>query len=183
MKKLIAVLMAVAMLLSMLPMTVLADEEDVSLPVTKLYVGTVNALETPQGDGWSFDAETDTLTLNNCTLTESMLHVQTDEYGTDRSDAMIYVEGDLTIELIGTNSVERVIEEEPTDYTQYYAILAAIYETDVNGETWDYPSRLSFTGTGSLTAGIAITGDAWDGENWSLVGDWYEYLEFSSAIG
>ena len=183
MKKLIAAVMAVAMLLSLLPMTVLADDEDVSLPVTKLYVGTVNALENPEGDGWSFDAETDTLTLNNCTLTESMLHVQTDEYGTDRSDAMIYVEGDLTIELIGTNSVERVIEEEPTDYTQYYAILAAIYETDVNGETWDYPSRLSFTGTGSLTAGIAITGDAWDAENWSLIGDWYEYLEFSAAIG
>ncbi len=183
MKKLIAAVMAVAMLLSLMPITVMADDEDVSLPVTKLYVGTVNALENPEGDGWSFDAETDTLTLNNCTLTESMLHVQTDEYGTDRSDAMIYVEGDLTIELIGTNSVERVIEEEPTDYTQYYAILAAIYETDVNGETWDYPSRLSFTGTGSLTAGIAITGDAWDAENWSLIGDWYEYLEFSAAIG
>ena len=89
MKKLIAAVMAVAMLLSLLPMTVLADDEDVSLPVTKLYVGTVNALENPEGDGWSFDAETDTLTLNNCTLTESMLHVQTDEYGTDRSDAMI----------------------------------------------------------------------------------------------
>lgn len=185
MKKLIALLLMLAMVLSVMPMSAIAAEEETEerMPVTKLYVGSVNALETPHGDGWSFDAATNTLTLNNCTLMESMLHVQTDEYGTDRSDAMIYVEGDLTIELIGTNSVERVIEEEPTDYTQYYAILAAIYETDVNGETWDYPSRLSFTGTGSLTAGIAITGDAWDAENWSLIGDWYEYLEFSAAIG
>lgn len=185
MKKLIALLLMLAMVLSAMSMSVIAAEEETEerMPVTKLYVGTVNALENPAGDGWSFDAATNTLTLNNCTLMESMLHVQTDEYGTDRSDAMIYVEGDLTIELIGTNSVERVIEEEPTDYTQYYAILAAIYETDVNGETWDYPSRLSFTGTGSLTAGIAITGDAWDAENWSLIGDWYEYLEFSAAIG
>ena len=183
MKKLIAAVMAAAMLLSLLPMTVLADDEDVSLPVTKLYVGTVNALETPQGDGWSFDAETDTLTLNNCTLTESMLHeVDFGDY-TELEDAMIYVEGDLTIELIGTNSVERVIEEAPTDYTQYFAIDAAIYPADVNGETWDYPSRLSFTGSGNLTTGIAITADAWDAENWSLVGGWDEYLEFSAAIG
>lgn len=183
MKKLIAAVMAVAMLLSLMPITVLADDEDVSLPVTKLYVGTVNALETPQGDGWSFDAETDTLTLNNCTLTESMLHeVDFGDY-TELEDAMIYVEGDLTIELIGTNSVERVIEEAPTDYTQYFAIDAGIYPADVNGETWDYPSRLSFTGSGNLTTGIAVTAEAWDAENWSLVGDWYEYLEFSSAIG
>jgi len=183
MKKLIAAVMAAAMLLSLMPITVMADDEDVSLPVTKLYVGTVNALETPQGDGWSFDAETDTLTLNNCTLTESMLHeVDFGDY-TELEDAMIYVEGDLTIELIGTNSVERVIEEAPTDYTQYFAICATIYPADVNGETWDYPSRLSFTGSGNLTTGIAITADAWDAENWSLVGDWNEYLEFSSAIG
>ena len=187
MKKLIAVLLAAAMLLSLLPMAVFAydeeETEEVCLPVSKLYVGTVNALETPQGDGWSFDAATNTLTLNNCALSESMLHVQTDEYGTDRTDAMIYVEGDLTIELIGTNSVERVIEDEPTDYTQYYAIVAAIYETDVNGEVWDYPSKLSFTGSGNLTVGIAVTADAFDAENWTMVGGWEEYLEFSAAIG
>ena len=189
MRKLLASLLAVALLLSLMPMGVVAydGEEEVSLPVTKLYVGTVNALENPQGEGWSFDAATNTLTLNNCTLTESMVHVQEYVYEDyteyDLTDAMIYVEGDLTIELIGTNSVERVIEEEPTDYTQYYAILAAIYQTDVNGETWDYPGKLSFTGSGSLTAGIAITADAWDAENWSLVGGWDEYLEFSAAIG
>ena len=105
------------------------------MPVTKLYVGSVNALETPYGDGWSFDAENGVLTLNNCTLSESMVHEQdyvSGEHSID--DAMIYVEGDLTIELIGTNSVERVIEEEPTDYTQYFAIYAAVYATEVNGE-------------------------------------------------
>ena len=186
MKKLIALLLMLAMVLSAMPMSAIATEEETAerAPVTKLYVGSVNALETPYGDGWSFDAENGVLTLNNCTLSESMVHEQdyvSGEHSID--DAMIYVEGDLTIELIGTNSVERVIEEEPTDYTQYFAIYAAVYATEVNGELWDYPSKLSFTGTGSLTAGIAITVDAWDGENWSLVGGWDEYLEFSAAIG
>ncbi len=186
MKKLIALLLMLAMVLSAMSMSVIAAEEETEerMPVTKLYVGSVNALETPHGDGWSFDAENGVLTLNNCTLSESMVHEQdyvSGEHSID--DAMIYVEGDLTIELIGTNSVERVIEEEPTDYTQYFAIYAAVYATEVNGELWDYPSKLSFTGTGSLTAGIAITVDAWDGENWSLVGGWDEYLEFSAAIG
>ena len=186
MKKLIALLLMLAMVLSSMSMSVIAAEEETEerMPVTKLYVGSVNALETPYGDGWSFDAENGVLTLNNCTLSESMVHEQdyvSGEHSID--DAMIYVEGDLTIELIGTNSVERVIEEEPTDYTQYFAIYAAVYATEVNGELWDYPSKLSFTGTGSLTAGIAITVDAWDGENWSLVGGWDEYLEFSAAIG
>ena len=186
MKKLIALLLMLAMVLSAMSMSVIAAEEETEeqMPVTKLYVGSVNALETPYGDGWSFDAENGVLTLNNCTLSESMVHEQdyvSGEHSID--DAMIYVEGDLTIELIGTNSVERVIEEEPTDYTQYFAIYAAVYATEVNGELWDYPSKLSFTGTGSLTAGIAITVDAWDGENWSLVGGWDEYLEFSAAIG
>ena len=186
MKKRIALLLMLAMVLSAMSMSVIAAEEETEerMPVTKLYVGSVNALETPYGDGWSFDAENGVLTLNNCTLSESMVHEQdyvSGEHSID--DAMIYVEGDLTIELIGTNSVERVIEEEPTDYTQYFAIYAAVYATEVNGELWDYPSKLSFTGTGSLTAGIAITVDAWDGENWSLVGGWDEYLEFSAAIG
>ncbi|MBO5049905.1 MAG: hypothetical protein J6C41_05695 [Oscillospiraceae bacterium] len=186
MKKRIALLLMLAMVLSAMSMSVFAAEEETEeqMPVTKLYVGSVNALETPYGDGWSFDAENGVLTLNNCTLSESMVHEQdyvSGEHSID--DAMIYVEGDLTIELIGTNSVERVIEEEPTDYTQYFAIYAAVYATEVNGELWDYPSKLSFTGTGSLTAGIAITVDAWDGENWSLVGGWDEYLEFSAAIG
>ena len=179
MKKLISSLLALAMLLSLMPLSVLATEEETQArnPVVELYVGTVNALETPQGDGWSFDAESGVLTLNNCTLTESMLHVETDEWGSDRYDAMIYVKGDLTIELIGTNSVERVIEEAPTDYTNYYAICNSIYCPS----DWEMPGSLTFVGDGNLTVGVAVSRDYLSEDGYSTNEAW-EYLEFSSGI-
>ncbi|MBE6924715.1 MAG: hypothetical protein E7466_05725, partial [Ruminococcaceae bacterium] len=181
MKKLISALLALAMILSLMPMAVFATEDEGTQarnPVVELYVGTVNALETPQGDGWSFDAESGVLTLNNCTLTESMLHVETDEWGSYRFDAMIYVKGDLTIELIGTNSVERVIEEAPTDYTNYYAICNSIYCPS----DWEMSGSLTFTGSGNLTVGIAVSRDYLSEDGYSTNEAW-EYLEFSSGIG
>ena len=180
MKKLISALLALAMILSLMPMAVFATEDEGTQarnPVVELYVGTVNALETPQGDGWSFDAESGVLTLNNCTLTESMLHVETDEYGSYRYDAMIYVKGDLTIELIGNNSVERVIEEAPTDYTNYYAICNSIYCPS----DWEMPGSLTFVGDGNLTVGVAVSRDYLSEDGLSTNEAW-EYLEFSSGI-
>ena len=185
MKRWIAVLMSLVMVLSLMPMAVMAEEtaEQERLPVTTLYVGSVNALETPQGDGWSYDASTSTLTLNNCTLTESMLHVETyqDEEGNvyyDRHDSMIYFDGDLTIELIGTNSVERVVENAPGDYTNYYAICGSLDIPD----GWDMPAALKFTGTGNLTVGLAVTADYLSEDGYSMNDAW-EYFEFSSGIG
>lgn len=180
MRKLISVLLALAMVLSLMPLSVFATEEEtlVRNPVVELYVGTVNALETPQGEGWSYDTECGILTLNNCTLTESMLHTETDEWGSYRFDSMIYVKGDLTIELIGTNSVERVIEEAPTDYTNYYAICNSLYCPS----DWEMPGSLTFTGSGNLTVGIAVTCDYLSEDGFSSNEAW-EYLEFNSGIG
>ena len=192
MKKMIAFLLTVTLLLTLLPTNILATEEvEAKVPVTTLYVGTENALENPEGDGWSFDVDSGVLTLNNCTLTESKLHIFEEVYDDyveyKRIDAMIYFEGDLTIELIGNNFVERDITEAPTDYTYYYAICAAIYETDVDneyeeGELWDRPSELTIQGTGNLTSGIAITSDAVDIYG-DMTDEWYEYLCYSAGIG
>lgn len=180
MKRTISALLALVMILSLMPMVTFASEEEAPQrnPVVALYVGTVNALENPQRDGWSFDASTNTLTLNNCTITESMLHVENDEYGSYRYDSMIYVKGDLTIELIGTNSVERVIEEAPTDYTMYYAICSSIHTPS----DWEMPGSLTFTGSGNLTVGIAVTADSTSEDGWGMKDSW-EYFEYSSGIG
>lgn len=187
MKKLIALLLTMAMLLSAMPMGVIATEEETEdrMPVTKLYVGSVNALETPHGDGWSFDAENGVLTLNNCTLTEDVVHTITYDDGDgdiyyDRFSSIIYFTGDLTIELIGNNFVEQAVQEEPADDTQCFTICAAIYETVVDGEVWDMPSKLAFRGAGNLTTGIAVSRDAMDEEGYSML---WDHLNFSAAIG
>lgn len=187
MKKLIALLLMLAMVLSAMSMSVIASEEETEeqMPVTKLYVGSVNALETPHGDGWSFDAENGVLTLNNCTLTEAVVHTITHDYGDgdiyyDRFSSVIYFTGDLTIELIGNNFVEQTVQEEPADDTQCFTICAATYETVVDGEVWDMPSKLAFRGAGNLTTGIAVSRDAMDEEGWSML---WDHLNFSAAIG
>lgn len=187
MKKLIALLLMLAMVLSAMSMSVIAaeDETEEQMPVTKLYVGSVNALETPHGDGWSFDAENGVLTLNNCTLTEAVVHTITYDYGDgdiyyDRFSSIIYFTGDLTIELIGNNFVEQTVQEEPADDTQCFTICAANYETVVDGEVWDMPSKLAFRGAGNLTTGIAVSRDAMDEEGWSML---WDHLNFSAAIG
>ena len=144
-----------------------AQEEEREGHVWELYVGGVNALENPVGDGWSFDADTGVLTLNNCTLTGTHF----DFSDTDNVEAMIYFKGNLAIELIGENSVELFVEDEPFYYTRFYAIYASWYP---GGD-----SALSIVGDGSLTAGVAITADAYDEETEEL----WEYLNFSCGIG
>ena len=157
-RSLIVIVQVLLLLVALMPVSAFAavmseSAENVSDPVHKLYVGSTDALETPAGDGWSFDADSGVLTLNNCTLTEST--VVYDAYS-ERNDAMIYFEGKLTIELIGTNSVERKITEIPTEDTWYYAICANAYPATVEGEEWDVPSELSFRGDGNLTVGISV---------------------------
>ncbi len=157
MKKLISIMIAVVMLLAMVPAVVQAEGNGVSV----LYVGSVNALETPRGDGWRYDAETGVLTLENCTVTDSSAH--RNQYD-ETEDALIYFQGDLIIELIGENSVERVISEAPAESTYYSAICAALYPLD----DYDESSTLSIRGSGSLTAGIAFPEEAveWDFYGW-----------------
>ncbi len=182
MKELISVTLILALCLCLLPVGVTAATEEEKTPVLSLYVGSVNALETPQGDGWSFDAENGVLTLNNCTLTESFVHTIEYVYGDyteyDLVDTMIYFEGDLTIKLVGNNSVERVINDAPTDYTQYFAIYAGLYQEMVDGENWDMPSKLTIEGSGNLTSGIVISRDCLDEDGNTA----WEYLVFSCGI-
>lgn len=186
MKKIIALLLILAMVLSAMSMSVIAAEEETEerMPVTKLYVGSVNALETPHGDGWSFDAENGVLTLNNCTLTEAVLHTITYDYGDgeiyyDRYSSVIYFTGDLTIELIGDNFVERTVENAPAESTSYFAICAGTYQKNVDGEIYDEPSKLAIRGSGNLTAGVTLSRGCLDVDGY----DNWEYLEFSCGIG
>ena len=170
MKKLISLLVAIAMLLCLAPVGVMATQEETvtPAPITALYVGSVNALEIPSGEGWSFDAGSGVLTLNNCILTESMVHEEVLRYDLDdegfpeRYDAAIYFTGDLTIELIGTSYVELFVETAPEEDTAYNAIRAGIYEKIEDGNIWHEPSRLSIRGSGNLTAGVALTEECLD---------------------
>lgn len=170
MKKIISVLVVMALLICAIPVITVGAEEEAQTPapITTLYVGGTNALEKPQGDGWRFDSQTGVLTLNNCTLTESMVHEVLFRYSpeddgyTERYDAMIYFTGDLTIELIGTNSVEYFVETAPETATAYHAIRAGLYETIEDGYIWHKPSKLSIRGSGNLTTGIALTEECMD---------------------
>jgi len=186
MKKYMSMLMILAMLLTMLPMGVMATEEEIQepAPVTALYVGSVNALETPEGDGWRFDAETGVLTLENCTLTEAVTHEVTyrysedDEGYTERYNSILYFQGDLTIELVGINSLKRTVDVAPEVETAYYAIHAGLYQENVDGDIWDMPSKLSIRGDGTLTAGLLLANDCLDEDGY----DAWENLWFSCAI-
>lgn len=118
----------------------------------ELYVGGVNALETPEGDGWYFDADTLTLTLDNCTLTQSDTYV--DSYG-DAVNAVIYACGDLNIEFVGENFIENRVEEIPEEVTSYGAIW-------IDGTYNDYAGdELYIGGQGKLTVGLAISQDVY----------------------
>ena len=171
MKRIIAFLISATLLLSLLPMDVMATEEpEEKAAITTLYVGEVNALENPQGEGWSFDAESGVLTLDNCDLYEpGTTHI--DAYG-DAHNAIIYFVGDLTIHLENDNYVTNYCSEAPESYTSYHAILADTYTMIVEGEEWDEPSKLSIEGPGNLYCGLTLPSEA---KNW-------DYLSYSSGI-
>ena len=126
--------------------------------VKELVVGGVNALKYPQGEGWSFNAESGVLTLDNCTITENYVSC----YDSTDKDALIYYRGALTIELVGDNYLERTVEYEPAyDSTQFAAIYGDYYY-DGEGDT---DSPLTIQGTGHLTAGVTFVEGA---EEWWL---------------
>ncbi|MBR2724201.1 MAG: hypothetical protein IKB72_02025 [Ruminococcus sp.] len=166
MKKLFCLLMTAVMLLTLgVPMASARDAYDSPLKVFELYVGGVDALKTPQGDGWSYNHKTRTLTLEDCTITQNQV-VECD-WGV-KVDSLIYFEGVLTIELKGDNYLEHKITSAPSDYTRYHAICADVFSTAVA----DPPSELTIIGDGNLTAGIEFPEAALD----------WEYLEYSCGI-
>ncbi|MBQ4342311.1 MAG: hypothetical protein IJC38_00305 [Erysipelotrichaceae bacterium] len=165
MKKLLIKLFAIAMVFSLSPIDVHAVEtENDTNPIQVLYVGDVDAIEIPSGDGWTFDAEEGVLTLNNANIKGSTIHNHYDY----NYDAAIYVEGDLTIELIGDNYVERQVTTAPTSDSMYYAICSAVYPY----EGYDEPSKLKIVGSGKLTAGVEFVEEATE----------WEYLYYSCGI-
>ena len=165
MKKLLIKLFAIAMVFSLSPIDVHAVEtENDTNPIQVLYVGDVDAIEIPSGDGWTFDAEEGVLTLNNANIKGSTIHNHYDY----NYDAAIYVEGDLTIELIGDNYVERQVTTAPTSDSMYYAICSAVYPY----EGYDEPSKLKIVGSGKLTAGVEFVEEATE----------WEYLYHSCGI-
>ncbi|MBE6737506.1 MAG: hypothetical protein E7566_02475 [Ruminococcaceae bacterium] len=166
MKKLFCLLMTAVMLLTLgVPMASARDVYDSPLKVFELYVGGVDALKTPQGDGWSYNHKTRTLTLEDCTITQNQV-VECD-WGV-KVDSLIYFEGVLTIELKGDNYLEHKITSAPSDYTRYHAICADVFSTAVA----DPPSELKIIGDGNLTAGVEFPEEAVD----------WEYLEYSCGI-
>ena len=166
MKKLFCLLLAAVMLVSLgIPAASAREEWDSPLDVFELYVGGVNALVTPRGNGWSYNHKTRTLTLEDCTITQNQV-VECD-WGT-KVDSLIYFEGVLTIELKGDNYLEHKITKAPTEYTRYHAICADVFSTAVA----DPPSELKIIGDGNLTAGIELPEEAVD----------WEYLEYSCGI-
>jgi uncharacterized repeat protein (TIGR02543 family) len=136
--------MAFALLFMCIPTQVLATETEG--PVTVLMIEGVNALENPAGDGWSFDAATGVLTLTNCDLTQDHTYVGAD----DTVNSIIYAEGDLIIELVGENHIERVLENVPS-----VTVISAI-------TVWSNEAPLEIRGSGTLTAGISASVDMFD---------------------
>ncbi len=162
-RKLYAVLLVICLIFTQMPLMSFADaapartEEPVSYGVTALYVGGVDALETPQGDGWSFDAETSTLTLNNCNISSgSYREPRIPEMGLPATDSLIYAEGQLILELVGDNYVEREITTVSSEDTSFRAIT--VYAD--NPILYDAPEEdqwaLYIKGKGSLTTGVAF---------------------------
>lgn len=166
MKKMLCLLITVLLLLSLgVPAASARDAYDSPLKVFELYVGGVDALKTPQGDGWSYNHKTRTLTLEDCTITQSK--VFNTDWG-NRKEALIYFEGVLTIELKGDNYLEHKVTSAPSEYTSYNAICADVFSTAVA----DPPSELKIIGDGNLTAGVEFPEEAVD----------WEYLEYSCGI-
>lgn len=166
-KRVIGLLLALVLLMSLLPSGAMASGGEGDLPLTKLWVDGVNMLEsgddpitiTLAGGGTaSYNAASNTLTLTDAKITNGY-EVSGKTYG-------IYANGDLNIELTGTSTVE-------SDQLE-----ASVY---IDGD-------LTISGTGSLeakggnAAGIrvyrnltvnsgSVTGSSSEGEGIDVSGD------------
>ena len=145
--KILGLFLAVLMVVSLLPMTVLAAEAP-DVPVTEydLWVGETRVTsDNLSGTGWSFTPDSSTLTLNNYSYSGagiySMNNGDTYEYG-----AIFSKLASLTIELVGNNSVTHT---------------GGTYTSQAVFSTGD----LLFTGSGSLTATAGVSTDGWAGHS------------------
>ncbi len=138
--------------------------------LNELYVGGVNAFETPEGDGWYFDEETRTLVLDNCTLTQADTYYNADG---EVINAVIYACGDLNIEFIGDNFIENHVEEIPEVATAYGAIWL---DPAHNGYAGDF---LAIYGEGNLTVGLAIEQEVYKSGLVEFSFAVYNYSEYS----
>lgn len=99
-KRILSIMTVFAMIFTLLPTTAFAANN-----ITNLIVGNTTVVEdgdvheNTTGDGWSYDSENNILTLTDADITG----VASTYFG-----AGIYVEGDLTIMLIGSSSITGV---------------------------------------------------------------------------
>lgn len=105
----------------------------------QLYVDGVNALETSSGEGWSYDKETNTLTLSGAEIDTGYAYFREAE---DVRYAGIYAVGDLRVVL--TENTESTLALKETDAQSSYGVY-------VSGD-------LTVTGSGKLkvTSGSAV---------------------------
>lgn len=96
-KRILSIMTVFAMIFTLLPTTAFAANN-----ITNLIVGNTTVVEdgdvheNTTGDGWSYDSGNNILTLTDADITG----VASTYYG-----AGIYVEGDITIMLIGSSSI------------------------------------------------------------------------------
>ena len=118
-------------------------------PVTNynLWVGGIQVSSiNSSGEGWSYDANNNVLTLDNYNYSSAAVQVNGIYAG-------IYSESDLTINLVGTST----IRETSSDVSNSYGI-------NVN-------SKLTFKGDGTLTASGTITGTTSGYSNCGIAAD------------
>ena len=189
--KALSILLSMVMLMGLLPwsaLTVYATGIEYNLYIC----GTRVTSEAHSGDGWSFDADTKTLTLNNFTYTGS---------GGDKN-AAIYLDypfwveedaqiRDLTINLIGDNVIT-VSGDNPYEDARYGIFFGdsgtltiegagnlTVTFDDTNGSPWrldaifcDYSSSFVMNGTGTVYAKGGHGGES-RGMYWGDYGELY----------
>jgi len=164
-KQILSLVVVICMLLVCIPFTAVANEATGN--ITVLYIEGVDALANPNGDGWSFDASTGTLTLTDCNLTQG---VEIIDQWEDVIYPIIYVMGDLTIELVGDNVIRQdiTIENENEYRSTTYAAIYSDYYWDENDNGI---GSITFTGNGTLSIGISMDPEAYHegnaGVSWS----------------
>lgn len=165
-KQIVSIVLVLCMLLVGLPFTAAAEQTTGN--ITVLYIEGVDALANPSGDGWSFDASTGTLTLTDCNLTQGAEMLDQWE---DVIYPIIYVMGDLTIELVGDNVIRQdiTIENENEYRSTTYAAIYSDYYWDENDNGI---GSITFTGDGTLSTGISMDPEAYHegnaGISWSF---------------
>ncbi len=136
-KRIVSLLLSFALILGLMP--VLSQTAYADTTSYQLWVGGEEVTsEKHFGTGWSYDAATNTLTLNNYSYSGDG-YMYDNNSGADYRYAAIYAKQDLTIELEGENTAECTVTEGTYDDRHIG------YGIHVNDE------NLTINGSGSLT--------------------------------